>query len=627
MATDVEWTSVTTTDRSVAWQRRWLWLAMCWLICAVYMYLHLMRGWIPHDEGDLALPAQQILQGKIPHKDFDEAYTGGLSYVHALAFQLLGIKLTSLRWAVFSVFLFWVVAVFVIANRFAAPIVAAGLTILCAAWSLPNYAASQPAWYNLFFATFGTWAALRFLESKKRRWLLLAGLFAGTSICIKITGLYFAAAALIFLVYCQQDTSEDSSSAGRRWTALAIGTCGAGALFAFLLFQFIRPLLSFMFFAHFVFPGVVLASVIVWREFSSSRSASLIRLRGLIKILFPFLAGLLVPCGILLLPYLKTNSVGALFHGVLASRSHIQFAAKEAVETGWTGFACLAILVLAVGASIVLPRVPKLLTPLLGLAGLLAVVASDRYVPLYRDLWFAVSSLVPFTVFLGCYLLERSRQRGEIDSNTAQKTFLLIAVVALCSLVQFPFAAPIYFCYVAPLLWLSLLALRQGRGRVTNPLGLTLGALALLFVVMRVTPGFIIIMGEVYEPDEQNYVLHLERTGPLRVSPEDGRGYEELITAVRKLSGKGNIYAGPDSPEIYFLAGKPNLTGMLFDFYRDPEQRDQAIRRVLEDASTRVAIIRSSPDFSDPLSPELYDLARRRYPWAYPYGPFELRWR
>ena len=36
---------------------------------------------------------------------------------------------------------------------------------------------------------------------------------------------------------------------------------------------------------------------------------------------------------------------------------------------------------------------------------------------------------------------------------------LLLAVTALCSLVQFPFSVPNYFCYVAPLVALTALAL------------------------------------------------------------------------------------------------------------------------------------------------------------------------
>ena len=36
---------------------------------------------------------------------------------------------------------------------------------------------------------------------------------------------------------------------------------------------------------------------------------------------------------------------------------------------------------------------------------------------------------------------------------------ILLSVCATCSLVQFPFAGPIYFCYIAPLALLTVAAL------------------------------------------------------------------------------------------------------------------------------------------------------------------------
>jgi len=51
------------------------------------------RGWVPHDEGLLGQSAERLLAGQLPHRDFDEVYTGGLSYLHALAFEVGGVRL------------------------------------------------------------------------------------------------------------------------------------------------------------------------------------------------------------------------------------------------------------------------------------------------------------------------------------------------------------------------------------------------------------------------------------------------------------------------------------------------------------------------------------------------------
>src|SRR5215472_10498088 len=105
-------------------QRRWknaLILLFVWLLCAIYIGMNLKRGWVPHDEGALGQAAERVLQGEIPHRDFNDPYTGGLSYLDALVFGLFGINLIWLRYALFVFFLLWVPAVFAIAREFCCP--------------------------------------------------------------------------------------------------------------------------------------------------------------------------------------------------------------------------------------------------------------------------------------------------------------------------------------------------------------------------------------------------------------------------------------------------------------------------------------------------------------------------
>ena len=54
---------------------------------------------MPFDDGALAQSAERLLQGQLPHRDFDEIYTGGLTFLNAGAFRLFGISLWSLRLA------------------------------------------------------------------------------------------------------------------------------------------------------------------------------------------------------------------------------------------------------------------------------------------------------------------------------------------------------------------------------------------------------------------------------------------------------------------------------------------------------------------------------------------------
>ena len=59
----------------------------------VYLWFFVPRGWIPHDEGMLGQSAERVLAGGLPHIDYEEPYTGGLTWMHAAVFKLAGIDL------------------------------------------------------------------------------------------------------------------------------------------------------------------------------------------------------------------------------------------------------------------------------------------------------------------------------------------------------------------------------------------------------------------------------------------------------------------------------------------------------------------------------------------------------
>jgi len=52
------------------------WLPIVIAVSTLLLTAHLRRGWIPHDEGGLGESAEWVLEGGLPHRDFDELYTG-----------------------------------------------------------------------------------------------------------------------------------------------------------------------------------------------------------------------------------------------------------------------------------------------------------------------------------------------------------------------------------------------------------------------------------------------------------------------------------------------------------------------------------------------------------------------
>jgi hypothetical protein len=211
----------------------WIVLLAVTAIGSAYAYAHLKSGWIAGDDGFLAQCALRVLRGELPHRDFRDNYTGGLAIYHALAFRIFGVQLVALRYAVVVVMVPWIAAVYYVASRFASAVAAGAITLLAVAWSLPTYPAAMPSWYNLFLATFGAAALLRFVEVGTWRWLFLAGLCGGVSCAIKIIGVYYVAAVLLFLIFREQSAaSARAHEPGPRTRAYPAFI--AGGLFLFL---------------------------------------------------------------------------------------------------------------------------------------------------------------------------------------------------------------------------------------------------------------------------------------------------------------------------------------------------------------------------------------------------------
>jgi len=86
-------------------------LCLVMVIAGTYVGVRVNQSWIAVDDGVLAQSALRVLQGQLPHSDFVEIYTGGLSFIHAAAFRVFGVNMVSLRICVFLFFLAWVPAV------------------------------------------------------------------------------------------------------------------------------------------------------------------------------------------------------------------------------------------------------------------------------------------------------------------------------------------------------------------------------------------------------------------------------------------------------------------------------------------------------------------------------------
>lgn len=588
--------------------RRRVWLLATLAIAGVYLALYLRRGWYPHDEGLLGQTAERVLHGEMPHRDFDEPYTGLLTYLHAAAFQLGGIRLLTLRIPLLVASLFGFAAFFRIASRFVPPFSAAGLTLLALVWSVPNYPASIPSWYNLFLALGMGLALLRWSEEPRSRWLLLAGLLGGLSFLIKLSGLFAVAGGLLFLVYATQQPNGSGRTVGRWSTWVVIG----GLLVVVIgLWRSLAPSYHPRFVVHLALPGSLFVLGLAVREWRAG-SSGWDRVRSLSRAVLPFLLGVLMPVAGFGIWFATHGALGDLVTDVFVIPfRRLAFASVLPPAPFWILASIPLILLLRPRNDWSSPRwsVAGLVT--IGfLAAILVGCAFSTFS--YRIVWQSARSLIPVLGAFGGVVLALPRLTARWQQGAEARWVLLGLLLVMGCLIQYPFAAPVYFLYLAPLVILATTALVTAIGRTPAPLGRAGVLFYLGFGAILMNPGALQGLGFRFEGFPRGALLDLPRGG-LMIPAEDARTFQQLIRAL-SASRDSLIWAGPDAPEIYFLSGARNPTRVLFDFLSG-FSTDSLPSFVLHRGLDAVVINQRppfSPPLSDSVSAELRKLLRRR---------------
>ncbi len=612
-------------------------LLVVWIVSAGYLFSYYQLAGVPHDSGSLGHAAERVLQGELPHRDFDSLYTGGLAFLHAMAFRLLGVKLLTMQWCLLIASLLFVPAVYAIALRVCAPIVAGAVTLLALVWSVPNYFVGLPSWYNLFFAVFGTWALIKHLETGQRRWLLLAGACAGISLAIKLIGLYFVAAVLLYMLYREQTLSEESPGE----QTLVYSSSVSLGLIAFMgvLVKLVSYWLAPMEVLHYVVPGVALSMLLLWNEWRCGHehgSRRLLRIGGMVG---PFLAGMLLAVGPLVIPYLATSSLDALCEGLFVQPLKRFGAASAALPDMTAAVALLPMAgLLAVSWLRLSAWVRAAVTVVTGATlGLWLIGGREDWA--YQAAWISLRGAAPLAVLAGVGVLWAQVQwSGRMSSNQRQMLFLMLAMGAMVSLVQVPYPQGVYLLYAAPAIILALCFVLAGQGWRAKALGACFFGFYFLFALCWVRGGYPCSYAVNYVPLERDSLLEMKRGG-LLTDEVAAKLYNILIGEIRKRTAPGDfIYAAPDCPEVYFLSGRKNPTRTFYDFFDEDygdRRRSQRILKLLEQRRVNVVVLRGYTEFSQAVSPDLRRAIAARYPYVLNFrlpgaqrAPLlELRWR
>lgn len=599
------------------------------VVCAVYLAVLGPRDWIPHDDGAMAHAAERVLGGEVPHRDFNEPYTGGLTFFHAAAMKVFGVKLISLRFALLGFALLFLAAQYRLAARVAPPLIAGVATLIAFAWSLPNYFVPMPSWYNLFFATFGTLALFRYIERPSRRWLVVAGAMGGLSILCKIVGLYYFAAVFLVLVFLEIQaigTTESPETPERPFALVCIiGLLVFVAVVVVLVSSRFTPL-SFLLF---VVPPACVSIYLGMRALRLKDHEAGVALGSLVRnVLLVSAAG----AGVVI-AYATVHVATGSFEDFWAGTVTVVLQRLDFTGAPLPGFAT-TVAAVPFAALFWLPaagvRVPesRLWLAALGLIGTVGLVYAGAP-DLYDGVWYAVRPLIPILVIAAWGTLARCAEN--LPPAHAAYLFVLASMASLLGLVQFPFSGGVYFCYVAPVIVLLVLFV----SRLTE--GFPVRTLAVVAAVMSgfafvwLHSGSTYLLGYRYQRVHANVELDVER-GEILVREYDALLYKELVARIQKHTRPDDyIYAAPDLPQVYFLSARKNPTRTFFDStaldYHDVAAVDARILEQLEARDIAFAVLGGRSEFSRPPSAAVVRYLEERLPNEERMAGYMLRWR
>ena len=608
----------------------WLGLLAAGLLGSVFTWQYLDRGWIPHDDGYLGHAAERVLRGELPHRDFTEVYTGGLTWLNALGLRLFGSDLLALRYLLFGAVLLWIPALYYLATRLTRPLAASAVTLLAVLWSVPNYPSNMPSWYNLFFATFGLAALLAYVDRRRPVWLVLAGAAGAVSVLFKISGMFFVGAGVLGLVYLVArepiaETGEGRSRPAFRvmagipvlLAALALGAIGVARGEWVDLYQF-------------TVPGMAITLLTGFAVLRTGRDAGA-RARRLMTVMGWYLAGVGVPLVIYALVYLAQGALGELLRGVFLLPS-----LRFSDVTGLPPSPLAAGATLALGGLVVagffVPE--RLLTlyyaVLVGLLALALSLVGAGYRTVHdRFFWDSLAQATPWLLVGLAVLIWRTRDDGG-NAVPSTRWVMVGAAAALCYLIQYPSYGPVYFCYVAPLTLLVVVALLEQLPARNRPGLAALAGVYLVFGAFFLEPFRLAgLAGPLARQDLAR--LELPRGG-LVMDRESAELYRESVELLRTHAGSGPIYA-LDAPELYFLSERDNALPTIFDFRGDSLFRRELPARLARRGVRAIAIRHGTPHSflqSPPLGPELLAALERQFPMAREIrgnvARFTIRW-
>lgn len=185
-------------------------------------------------------PAERVLQGEVPYRDFLFNYTPGILWVNAALMKVFGVTLMSTRIGLFAFKLITLLALYYLGRRLTnrwAGLVPVALTL---AWPGHQQIFNvYPDQYLVLFALAGLLCMLNYDKTNGAGWLVLCGVATGLVFLFKYNvGVLLVASSTVVILMREVMTTRRITGAAKGIAAYLLGFAGvAGALIAYLIYS------------------------------------------------------------------------------------------------------------------------------------------------------------------------------------------------------------------------------------------------------------------------------------------------------------------------------------------------------------------------------------------------------
>jgi hypothetical protein len=331
-----------------------------------------------------------------------------------------------------------------------------------------------------------------------------------------------------------------------------------------------------------------------------------------------FLAGAAAPIALFALPWIVTGSLSALWHGVFVlPRVRLELAYEAPPP----------LMHLVYGLPLVWLAWPGPLWPvrrgaIFPLAFLITLVTVSLLSPPNQlfDVFIGLAAwkaLLPLTLpVLAVSLFFRTA----LPREKHEWLYILTSVTSFFWLNQYPYTFWAYFLFCMPLVMLYAVTLTN------RPQG---GATAATCIVLLLTGLYSYNryheFGAYLVPTgTPQRLLDLPRGGTL-VWKADADAFRPLVAMIEaQTEPREPILAGPDAPDVYFLADRPNPTRTIYDIFDTAPDHDARLLALIDGRRVACVVVNQRPSFSPPWSEALVAEIARRYELRRRFGRFDV---